>query len=435
MSHFAVVSPPFYSHVQALQNVSHALIARGHRVTFINQIDVQTLVSTPAIQFRPVGLTSHPAGSLAHTLKLAAHPLGPSMLRLITEMARTTDMLCRELPAALTALAVDGVIVDQMEPAGALAAEALGLPFVSVACALPLNREADLPLAVMPFDYKNDDYAKERYATSEKIYDWLMRRHDRVIAQHANNFGLTPRNKLHECLSPLAQISQLIPELDFPRYALPETFHAVGPLRSLTQSTSSADNYFDDNDKPRIFASLGTLQGHRYGLFKTIARACQEVDAQLLLAHCGRLSPFQAEKLAHNSHTRVVDFADQSAALAQAQVVISHGGLNTVLDAVNHLTPLLAFPLAFDQPGVASRIVYHGIGRSASRFTTSHAMARQLRSLLSNDHYRQRMRTLQPALRQAGGSETAAAIIEQAVNTRRPVLHPAFKGSLYATAL
>jgi len=429
MSHFAVIAPPFYSHVQALQHLSQALIARGHRITFIQQTDVSTLLTDRRIGFFPLGLTSHPAGSLAHTLQLAAHPLGPSMLKLISEMARSSDMLCRELPVVLNTLAVDGVIVDQMEPAGALAAEALDLPYVSVACALPLNREADFPLAVMPFDYGTSDQARERYRASEKIYDWLMRRHDRVIARNAHAMGLSPREKLHHCFSPLAQISQLIPTLDFPRQALPDHFHAVGPLRAPEASQAAQPRYFPQGNRPRIFASLGTLQGHRYGLFKTIVRACQEIDAQLLLAHCGRLSPFQAEKLAQASHVQVVDFADQAAALAQADLAITHGGMNTVLDAINHLTPLLTIPLAFDQPGVAARVVWHGIGRRASRFTTSHAMARQLQTLLSETHYAEQMKRLRAALRQAGGASQAADIVEQAMLTRQPVLN----GSAYAT--
>ncbi|MEB7538330.1 glycosyltransferase [Pantoea anthophila] len=429
MSHFAVIAPPFYSHVQALQHLSQALIARGHRITFIQQTDVSALLTDRRIGFFPLGLTSHPAGSLAHTLQLAAHPLGPSMLKLISEMARSSDMLCRELPVVLNTLAVDGVIVDQMEPAGALAAEALDLPYVSVACALPLNREADFPLAVMPFDYGTSDQARERYRASEKIYDWLMRRHDRVIARNAHAMGLSPREKLHHCFSPLAQISQLIPALDFPRQALPDHFHAVGPLRAPDALQAAQPRYFPHGNRPRIFASLGTLQGHRYGLFKTIVRACLEIDAQLLLAHCGRLSPFQAEKLAQASHVQVVDFADQAAALAQADMAITHGGMNTVLDAINHLTPLLTIPLAFDQPGVAARVVWHGIGRRASRFTTSHAMARQLQTLLTDTHYAEQMKPLRAALRQAGGASLAADIVEQAMLTRQPVLN----GSAYAT--
>ncbi len=141
-----------------------------------------------------------------------------------------------------------------------------------------------------------------------------------------------------------------------------------------------------------------------------------------MLAHCGRLSPFQAEKLAQASHVQVVDFADQAAALAQADLAITHGGMNTVLDAVNHLTPLLAIPLAFDQPGVAARVVWHGIGRRASRFTTSHSMARQLQTLLADESYVEQMKTLRTALRQAGGTTLAADIVEQAMLTRKPVL-------------
>ncbi|PQL05977.1 glycosyltransferase [Pantoea ananatis] len=431
MSHFAAIAPPFYSHVRALQNLAQELVARGHRVTFIQQYDIKHLIDSETIGFHSVGTDSHPPGALTRVLNLAAHPLGPSMLKLINEMARTTDMLCRELPQAFNDLAIDGVIVDQMEPAGALVAEALGLPFISVACALPLNREPDMPLAVMPFEYGTSDAARERYAASEKIYDWLMRRHDRVIAEHSHRMGLAPRQKLHQCFSPLAQISQLVPELDFPRKALPACFHAVGPLRETHAPSTSSSRYFTSSEKPRIFASLGTLQGHRYGLFKTIVKACEEIDGQLLLAHCGRLTDSQSEELARSRHTQVVDFADQSAALSQAQLAITHGGMNTVLDAINYRTPLLALPLAFDQPGVASRIVYHGIGKRASRFTTSHALARQMRSLLTNVDFQQRMAKIQTALRLAGGTMAAADIIEQVMRTGQPVL----SGGGYATAL
>ena len=174
MSHFAVIAPPFYSHVRALQALAQRLIARGHRITFIQQAEVAALLSDAAVGFHAIGLASHPAGTLDRTLQLAAHPGGLGILRLIRDMASSTDMLCRELPDALRALAVDGVIVDQMAPAGGLVAEALQLPFVSVACALPVNREAHFPLPVMPFLWGTSSAARERFASSEKIYDWLM---------------------------------------------------------------------------------------------------------------------------------------------------------------------------------------------------------------------------------------------------------------------
>lgn len=415
MSHFAVIAPPLYSHVRALEALAQQLMARGHRITFIQQAEARTLLSDARIGFLAVGEQSHPTGSLARTLRLTARPSGLGIFRLIDDLANTTDMLCRELPAALQKSGVDGLIVDQMEAAGGLVAEALGLPFVSVACALPVNRDEQIPLPVMPFSYGTSARSQKLYASSTRVYDWLMRRQGEVIARHARAFGLGERRALHECLSPLAQISQTLPAFDFPRH-LPACFHAVGPLRNAAASQSS-----EKGDRPLVFASLGTLQGHRYRLFLNIARACRRLDVRLLIAHCGGLNAAQAAKLASYG-AEVTDFADQSAVLCQAQAVITHGGLNTVMDAIASATPILAIPLAFDQPGVAARVVYSGIGRRASRFAGSGTLAQHLKALLSDNGYRQRLIAMQPQLRQAGGVALAAQIVEQALSAKRPVL-------------
>lgn len=266
MGHFAVIAPPLYSHFHALQALAQTLLARGHRITFIQQSDARTLLSDERIAFVAVGERTHPAGSLSSELRRLAAPGGLSLFRVIHDLASTTDMLCRELPAVLQRLQVDGVIADQMEAAGGLVAEALQLPFVSVACALPVNREAAIPLAVMPFRFAQDEKALQRYQASSDIYDRIMRRHGAVIARHARAFGLPERHGLHQCLSPLAQISQLVPAFDFPRQQLPACYHSVGPLRTQVASGALAAPW-SALRQPVVYASLGTLQGHRFACF------------------------------------------------------------------------------------------------------------------------------------------------------------------------
>lgn len=416
MSHYAIIAPPLYSHVRALEALAQQLLDRGHRVTFVQQAEARALLRDSRIGFMAVGEQSHPAGSLNRTLQLTAQPSGLGIFPLIADLARTTDMLCRDLPAALKRIGADGLIVDQMEAAGGLVAEALGLPFVSVACALPVNRDPAIPLPVMPFSYRRDPRSAKRYAASANIYDWLMRRQGEVIARHARAFGLSERHALHQCLSPLAQISQTLPAFDFPRQ-LPACFHAVGPLRSVApQAVGKAAG-----DRPLVFASLGTLQGHRYRLFHKMARACRRLNVRLLIAHCGGLNEAQVARL-QAAGAEVTDFADQPAVLSQAQAVITHGGLNTVMDAIASATPMLVIPLAFDQPGVAARVDYCGIGRRASRFASSAALAECLGALLSDETYRRRLIAMQPQLQQAGGAARAAQIVEQALEAGRPVL-------------
>ncbi|WP_110687723.1 glycosyltransferase [Salinicola aestuarinus] len=420
MSHYAIVAPALYSHFQALQALAGALIARGHRVTVFHQIDARALVTDARIGFAAVGGDTHPAGALARTHRLAANPSGLAIRRLIADMAATTDMLCRTLPAAFQRFGIDGVIADQMEAAGGLVAEGLNLPFVSVACALPVEREAGLPLPVMPFRYAADARSLKMYAASETIYDRLMRPHARVIAAHAEALGLTPRRALHDCLSPLARLSQMPAALDFPRRDWPAHGHTVGPLRTPTGERPRAGKWPAEPKRPLVFASLGTLQGHRYRLFARIARACRRLGATLVIAHCGGLSPERAARLERLGTTFVTDFADQRATLAQADAVITHGGLNTVVDAIVADTPILVIPLAFDQPGVAARVAYHGVGETLSRFAGHRRIAGALAALLASPSYRQRLAAVRRELTPADGATQAAAIVERAIATGRP---------------
>ena len=282
MTHYAVVAPAYPSHFAALQALSCELIERGHRVTFIHQAEARDWLSDPRVGFHAVGHGTRGRGSLKQTLKLAANPGGPlGLRRLIDDLAGTTQMLCEELPAALAQLQVDALVCDQMEAAGGLVGEALSIPFVSVACALPVNREPGIPLPVMPMAYATGEAAQRMYEGSTRVYDWMMGRHGRVVIDQARRFGLPDRRGLHECLSPLAQISQTVPGFEFPRQALPAHFHHVGPLRPPASAEHQLQ-YDIDPDRPMVFASLGTLQGHRFALFQRIAWACERLGAQLL---------------------------------------------------------------------------------------------------------------------------------------------------------
>ncbi|MFD2190957.1 glycosyltransferase [Pistricoccus aurantiacus] len=415
--HIGVIAPALPSHFSALQALACELIERGHRVTFLHQPEASRWLSDSRIGFQPLGESSHPPGSLDETLRLAANPGGPlGLKRLIQDMSRTTEMLCREVPRAIETLQIDALLCDQMEAAGGLVGEAMGLPYISVACALPINREPGLPLPVMPMSYQDDPRRQRIYAGSERVYDDLMKPHRRVVARHAAAFGLSPRDGLHECLSPYAQISQTVSGFDFPRRALPKNFYHVGPLRAAPTEEPDLDIPIAQ-DRPLVFASLGTLQGHRFGVFRRIARACRRIEVQLLLAHCGGLNSNQEQVLEREGATWVRDFVPQRAALARANAVVSHGGLNTVMDALLAHTPILVLPLAFDQPGVAARVVHAGVGLKASaRFSNQRALSDKLETLLTYSRFAHPLERLSDEVKAAGGAPRAATIVEKVID-------------------
>ncbi|WP_157267358.1 glycosyltransferase [Azohydromonas aeria] len=419
MSHFAVIAPPFLSHVRTLEALLGELLRRGHRVTWLARPEVRALIRDSRIGFAPVGAVTDWSRPLSEVAARAARPGSPWGLRhVIEDMAEATTRLCAAGRQALRQAGADVVIADQMEAAGGLLAEALRLPCVSVACALPVNREPLVPLPVMPWAYEDSERALQRNLASARIHDWFMAPHARAVQAAALGLGLPPRQGLWECLSPQLQISQTTPGFDFPRTQLPAHFHAVGPLRAPPAAEPPLALPVRDG-KAFVFASLGTMQGNRLALFRRIAAACRALDAQLLLAHCGGLDAAQVEAVARAGATWVTDFAPQRAALKRADAVVSHGGLNTVLDALVAGTPMLALPIAFDHPGSAARLVRAGAGLSLSpRLATAGAIRRRLRRLLSDGSFRRHAARAGAEVAAAGGAPRAADLIEGTFNLR-----------------
>src|SRR5262249_58358175 len=75
---------------------------------------------------------------------------------------RKVRMLFRDAPDAIRDEGVDSLLVDQIEMAGGTVAEHLGLPFVSVAAALPVNADPSVPHCTFPWPHRTGFWARLR---------------------------------------------------------------------------------------------------------------------------------------------------------------------------------------------------------------------------------------------------------------------------------
>jgi MGT family glycosyltransferase len=119
----------------------------------------------------------------------------------------------------------------------------------------------------------------------------------------------------------------------------------------------------------------------------------------------------------------VVGYAPQLELLQKATLTITHAGLNTTLESLSNGVPMVAIPITNDQPGVAARIAWTGVGEVVPLSRLSVPRLRgAVQRVLTEDSYKQNALRLQAAIRQAGGVSRAADIIEQAISTGKPVL-------------
>jgi MGT family glycosyltransferase len=224
-----------------------------------------------------------------------------------------------------------------------------------------------------------------------------------------------------ENFSQLAQICQQPAEFEFPRQHLPPHFHFTGPYANPASRESVPFPFEQLTGQPLIYASMGTIQNRQFQVFRDIAQACMGLEAQLVISLGGGATPESLPELPGNP--LVVSYAPQLELLQKATLVITHAGLNTVLESLSYGVPMVAIPLVNDQPGTAARIVWTGVGEA---IPIAHLNVSSLRDaiakVLSEDSYKKNALRLQAAIGRAGGVSRAIDIVEQAVSTGKPVL-------------
>jgi zeaxanthin glucosyltransferase len=422
MTHFGLLCPAASGHLNPMTTLGYELQQRGHRVTLVGILDAQAKALAAGLEFQPIGEADFPAGSTAEHFAKLGQLSGPAAFRYtVFFFKQATSMLLQEAPAALQRAGVEALIIDQASFGGSTVAELLDLPFITVCCALLLNQDPDVPPFNTSWSYHPKWWTRLRNRAGNELVARIAYPITQVIASSRQQRNLPPLTDPNDSFSPLAQLSQQPAEFEFPRQTLPACFHFTGPYANQASREPVAFPFDQLTGQPLIYASLGTIQNRLLGTFHTIAEACLGLDAQLVIALGGgstseSLPPLPGSPL-------VVSLAPQLALLQRTALTITHAGLNTTLESLSHGVPMVAIPIANDQPGVAARIAWTGCGEVVplKRLTTSR-LRRAIEQVLNKDSYRQCALRQQEAIRRAGGVKQAVAIIEQAVSTGKPVL-------------
>jgi zeaxanthin glucosyltransferase len=307
--------------------------------------------------------------------------------------------------------------VDQNEPAGGSVAEHLGLPFVSVCPSLPLNREPGIPPPFVPWGYSTGWFGRARNGLGYTVSDRLIAPIQKVLNGFRGSWGLPSLRTPDDSFSRLAQLCQMPREFDFPRERLPSVFHYLGPFVDPAPPVNGAAFPFERLDsRPLVYASLGTLQSGAIDYFGRIAEACAPLDLQLVMA----TGSSAVDAARFPGKPIVVSYAPQMELLRRASLVITHGGLNTVMQALACGVPMVAMPMTHDQPAIAARLARTGAGLVIS---PQQASAERLRSsiqaVMGTPGYGQAATLLRDAITRSGGVERAADIVEQHASGNR----------------
>ena len=425
MTRFGIFCPSAIGHLNPMCAIALELQRRGHIVILFGVPDALDKVSGLNLATVEIGTFDYPKGSVDSAYRTLGKLTGkPGLKFTIDFFKRETQMFFREAPQAIRQANIDLLIIDQISSSIATVADYLGLPFVTVCNAMLINREPGVPPYSTHWAYSTTPWARLRNRLGNALIDLLIRDLRQVIVEQRRDWNLPPYQRREDAYSPLAQVCQLPEAFDFPREHLPAHFHYIGRFQDPSGTEPIG---FDNTDfpferltgQPLIYASLGTLQNQRPEIFECIAKSCLSLDVQLVIS----LGNPQAQPIDLPGDPIVVPFAPHQKLIERSKVVVTHAGMNTVLTALGCGVPLVAIPITNEQPGIASRLARTKAGKMLQLSKLNEITLRTaISEVLSESSYRIKAQQLQKIIQASGGVERVADIIEQAAQTRQPVL-------------
>ncbi|PZE20252.1 macrolide family glycosyltransferase [Paenibacillus xerothermodurans] len=167
-----------------------------------------------------------------------------------------------------------------------------------------------------------------------------------------------------------------------------------------------------------IYISMGTVLGDVEDFFNTCVDAFAHFDGKVVIA-AGDRADFTKIKTAPSNFI-ISHYVPQLEVLDKTDVFITHGGMNSVNEAIHFNVPLVVIPHDKDQPMVAQRLVELN---AAYRLDKSSVNAQALRTavdkVLSDQTYRKGIEQINHSFQECIGPRRAVEEINEFLEKKR----------------
>lgn len=363
------------------------LVRRGHMVTY------HTFPAfAPQIEAAGAKVRLYPGGDMPL-------PDPPIPLALLEELARTTLALLPGVLSDLRGIRPDLIVHGAACPWGAVAARELGVPAAATFTTFAFNRQVPSPTGISR-ELLAAAVARPRLGWAYARARWALRR-----AYDTSGLPLIDLMNASEPLNLVFTSRPFQPGAD----AFGPSYRFVG----ASIGSRPSDPSFDAGrlEAPVLYASLGTVFDAGPALLRTFATALAPLGGTVVVStgqeDPADLGPLPANVLARRS-------VPQLQVLERAALFVTHGGMNSVNEAMRAGVPALVVPQGADQPLVARRVVELGAGLALrtqdATVETVHALARRL---LEEPRFRVAAAAQRAAQEEAGGALRAADELER----------------------
>jgi MGT family glycosyltransferase len=408
--------------------IGDVLRRRGHRVVFIIEQSFKGALEAKGFEERlmrltPPSETEEDPGQFwkdfiretapvfrKPTVEQLAGFIAPTFQALV-EGARYVDQRLVEI---IDEVRPDVVVEDNVVSFPALMAS--GRPWVRIVSCNPAElKDEQVPPAFS--GYPTDDRSRWQAYREE-----FARAHSELHAgfdAFCRERGAPPLPELefiHE--SPWLNLWIYPAEVDYPRSSpLGPSWHNLEASVRGTDEAWTPPAALASGDGPLVYLSLGSLASGDIEVMQGLIDSLASTPYRVIVS----MGPQHAElRIADNMAGE--EFLPQASILPQVDLVITHGGNNTVTEALYFGRPMVILPVFWDQYDNAQRIHETGFGVRLDTYDHEpRELPAAIERLLEDGALHERLAALSRRLQESPGTQRAADLIERVAASGEPV--------------
>jgi zeaxanthin glucosyltransferase len=430
MSRILMISPDYASHYFPMSAVGEALVRRGHQVTFATGPGIRRLVNSDGFEYSPLilGPGSNPGlmrpdeqsdeerAQIESFFEATRRGMADALLHQARNRLRDLlwqpELVASAIDELVDSHAPDRVIVDQLAFGATAALRGLGREFISFHPGHPSAISVGSP-------YGYPSRLPRRLQVSLERLQELKEVCREVVVRFTDEYNgamakIDPNARLVR--DAFSATSELLNLVNYPE-AL-GVGHVLSGRSRLIGSSVRRQALQDrlrlpiSPSRPLIFVSLGSFFSARSDLLQKIVAAFRNEPVNVVLAS-GTTPRHLLEPIP--SHWMVEPYLPQPAVLRQVDLAVTHGGNNSVTEALTAGVPLLVGPLSTDQFAGAADVEGAGLGRAFDpNFDSASTIADLASEILASDAV-DKAGELGAELTSSPGQELAADLVESAV--------------------
>jgi len=387
MSKIVFFCIPAHGHTNPTLGVVRELVSRGHQVWYYSYNMMREKIESAGATFVSCDNYDMEQRLLPKDAVRVGKDLAFSTKILVDTTLALDDKVCQEM----SELKPDCIVADSMALWGKAVARKLGIPFVSSTTTFAFNQHSakvmkqgigDLVKMIfsIPKTTKQIKRLQSKGYPVKNILD--------IIGNDDNTHTIVyTSTEFQPCSETFSD-----------KYAF------VGPL--VRPATIKVEKKRDK----LIYISMGTVNNDMMALYKRCLSALADRDYQVIMSVGNLVSIEEFGVLPEN--ISVFTHVDQIAVLQQADVFVSHCGMNSVSESLYFGVPLIMLPQTAEEDGVAERVYQLGAGIKLDKSDASSILG-AINKIFANDTYRQKAIKLADGFKRCSGAKGAADKIMQ----------------------